>query len=79
MADLKFAIVTCSDTRSIEQDTAGAALESLIAENGWTCASRVIVKDERADIAEAIVVGQGGTEKRGRKMWEGGGRLPGYN
>ena len=55
MADLKFAIVTCSDTRSIEQDTAGAALESLIAENGWTCASRVIVKDERADIAEAIV------------------------
>ena len=55
MADLKFAIVTCSDTRSIEQDTAGAALESLIAEKGWTCASRVIVKDERADIAEAIV------------------------
>ena len=55
MADLKFAIVTCSDTRSIEQDTAGAALEALIAENGWTCASRVIVKDERADIAQAIV------------------------
>ncbi len=55
MADLKFAIVTCSDTRSIDQDTAGAALEGLIAENGWECASRVIVKDERADIAAAIV------------------------
>ena len=55
MAELKFAIVTCSDTRSIEQDTAGAALEALIAENGWECASRVIVKDERADIAAAIV------------------------
>ena len=55
MADLKFAIVTCSDTRSIEQDTAGAALEALIAENGWECASRVLVKDERADIAQAIV------------------------
>ena len=55
MADLKFAIVTCSDTRSIEEDTAGAALEELIAENGWECASRVIVKDERADIAAAIV------------------------
>ena len=55
MAELKFAIVTCSDTRDIEQDTAGAALESLIAENGWECASRVIVKDERADIAAAIV------------------------
>lgn len=55
MADLKFAIVTCSDTRSIEEDTAGAALESLIAENGWECASRVIVKDERDQIAAAIV------------------------
>ena len=55
MAELKFAIVTCSDTRSIEEDTAGAALESLIAENGWECASRVIVKDERTDIAAAIV------------------------
>jgi len=55
MANLKFAIVTCSDTRSIEQDTAGAALEALIAENGWECTSRVIVKDERADIAAAIV------------------------
>ena len=55
MAELKFAIVTCSDTRSIEEDTAGAALEELIAENGWECASRVIVKDERADIAAAIV------------------------
>ena len=55
MAELKFAIVTCSDTRSIEEDTAGAALEGLIAENGWECASRVIVKDERADIAAAIV------------------------
>ena len=55
MADLRFAIVTCSDPRSIEQDTAGAALEQLIADNGWECASRVIVKDERADIAAAIV------------------------
>ena len=55
MADLKFAIVTCSDTRTIQEDTAGAALEQLIADNGWECASRVIVKDERADIAAAIV------------------------
>lgn len=55
MAELRFAIVTCSDTRSIEQDTAGAALEQLIADNGWECASRVVVKDERVDIAAAIV------------------------
>ena len=52
---LRFAIVTCSDTRTLEQDTAGAALEALIAENGWECASRVLVRDERADIASAIV------------------------
>jgi len=52
---LRFAIVTCSDTRTIEQDTAGAALEALIAQNGWECASRVIVRDERPDIAAAIV------------------------
>lgn len=55
MSDLKFAIVTCSDTRTLEEDTAGAALEALIAENGWECASRVLCKDERADIAAAIV------------------------
>lgn len=52
---LRFAIVTCSDTRTLEQDTAGAALEALIAENGWECANRVLVRDERADIAAAIV------------------------
>ncbi|MBO4352063.1 MAG: MogA/MoaB family molybdenum cofactor biosynthesis protein [Eggerthellaceae bacterium] len=55
MADLKFAIITCSDTRSMKEDTAGAALEELIAENGWECASHVVVKDERPDIAAAIV------------------------
>lgn len=55
MADLTFAIITCSDTRSIEEDTAGAALQSLIEENGWACLRRVLVKDERADISAAIV------------------------
>lgn len=52
---LTFAIVTCSDTRTLEEDTAGALLEGLIAENGWVCLSRVLVKDERAQIAQAIV------------------------
>ena len=51
-AQLTFAIVTCSDTRSKSQDTAGAALEELIANAGWQCVSRVTVMDERADIAE---------------------------
>lgn len=52
---MKFAIITCSDTRTLETDSAGAALEALIAEAGWTCASRVVVTDERAAIAHAIV------------------------
>ncbi|WP_303202427.1 MogA/MoaB family molybdenum cofactor biosynthesis protein [Raoultibacter timonensis] len=52
---VRFAIVTCSDTRDIRQDTAGAALEQRIADAGWECASHVIVKDERADISAAIV------------------------
>ena len=52
-----FAIVTCSDTRGMKQDTAGAALEALIAEQGWECVSHVVVKDERADIAAEIVRG----------------------
>lgn len=52
---LTFAIVTCSDTRSMSEDTAGAALESFIADAGWTCVERVVVKDDRATIAKAIV------------------------
>jgi molybdopterin adenylyltransferase len=52
--ELTFAIITCSDTRSFEEDTAGAALEELIAAAGWTVDSRVICRDERMDIALAI-------------------------
>lgn len=52
-----FSIITCSDTRSMKEDTAGAALEALIAEQGWTCVEHVVVKDERADISAAIVRG----------------------
>lgn len=53
--DIKFAIVTCSDTRSLEEDTAGRALAGLIEEQGWTVASHVVVKDDRASISAAIV------------------------
>lgn len=52
---ISFAIITCSDTRSIKEDTAGAALKALIAENGWECKSHVVVEDERPFIASAIV------------------------
>lgn len=52
--DLRIAIVTCSDTRDLAADEAGAALESLIADAGWTLAGHVVVPDEAASIAGAI-------------------------
>lgn len=52
---MRFAVITCSDTRTLETDTAGSALESLIVEAGWMCASRVVVTDDRAIIAQSIV------------------------
>lgn len=53
--DISFAIITCSDTRSLAEDSAGQALEELIEKQGWTVASHVVVKDDRPSIAEAIV------------------------
>ena len=52
-----FTIITCSDTRSMSEDTAGAALEELIAERGWECLSHVVVKDEVDQISAEIVRG----------------------
>ncbi len=52
---IRFAIITCSDTRGIKEDTAGAALEELIREQGWEVADHVVVKDERDQIGQAIV------------------------
>lgn len=51
----RFAIITCSDSRGIKQDTAGAALEDLIKAQGWAIADHVVVKDERDQIGAAIV------------------------
>ncbi len=51
---LRFAIITCSDTRNEEEDTAGALLRERIAQEGWECASYELVRDERTDIAAAI-------------------------
>ena len=53
--DIRIAIVTCSDTRDLSADEAGAALEELIAQEGWTCAGHVVVRDEVDEISAAIV------------------------
>ena len=60
-APITFAIITCSDTRGMKQDTAGAALEQLIADNGWVCRSHVVVKDEVPQISADIVLTCGGS------------------
>lgn len=53
--DIAFAIITSSDTRDIDQDMAGAALEELIGANGWRVVSHVVVKDEADQLSSAIV------------------------
>ena len=53
--DLKVSIGTCADSRSIDEDEAGVALEVLIREAGWTVASHVVVRDDVNEIGDAIV------------------------
>lgn len=53
--ELKISIVTCSDTRDLPQDEAGAALEELIEAQGWRVASHVVVRDDVSEIGDAIV------------------------
>ena len=53
--DITFAIITCSDTRGMKEDLAGAELERLIGEQGWRCLNHVVVKDEQDQISDAIV------------------------
>ena len=48
------AILTISDTRTLETDTSGAAIESLAAAAGWRIAARAIVRDEPAEITAAV-------------------------
>ncbi|MDZ4179997.1 MAG: MogA/MoaB family molybdenum cofactor biosynthesis protein [Coriobacteriia bacterium] len=57
MRPLRIGIITCSDTRSTgeAEDTAGPALAQACREAGWEIAAYVIVPDDRAAIAGAIV------------------------
>ena len=60
--DIKFAIVTCSDTRTIEQDEAGSALVELIEGAGWYVVSHVVAWDDAREISDAI---RAATDERG--------------
>lgn len=52
---MKFSIITCSDTRAIEEDEAGAALTKMIEDQGWEVAEHIVVPDERQTIANHIL------------------------
>ena len=51
---LNFYIITCSDTRKIQEDTAGDALEELIKARGWNVLSRTVVIDDEDIISMHI-------------------------
>lgn len=51
---LKFAIITCSDTRDLSQDEAGAALADLVRAQEWEVLSHEVTKDEKPQIGQAI-------------------------
>jgi len=54
MSALTFALITCSDTRTIETDEAGHALTALITERGWEVVSHEVVADDFTAIGRAL-------------------------
>jgi molybdenum cofactor synthesis domain-containing protein len=51
---VKFAIITCSDTRTIETDEAGKALTVLIGKRDWEVALHKVVADDFTAIGRAL-------------------------
>jgi len=76
---LSIAVIAVSDTRTLETDTAGALLKSLLEADGHRCAERVVVKDDVqqiratvqrfvADPLTQVVITTGGTGFSGRDV-----------
>lgn len=76
---LSIAVLAVSDTRSLETDTAGALLKSLMEADGHRCADRAVVKDDihqiRAKVMQWVidpsidaVITTGGTGFSGRDV-----------
>jgi molybdenum cofactor biosynthesis protein B, proteobacterial len=51
---LSIAVIAVSDTRTLETDTGGALLKSLLEADGHTCAARVVVRDDIQQIRAAV-------------------------
>ncbi|MDQ7071953.1 MAG: molybdenum cofactor biosynthesis protein B [Rhodobacterales bacterium] len=76
---LRIAVLTVSDSRSLEDDKSGKILVGRIEDAGHSIAARLILKDERAEIAEQlrvwcadpeidVVISTGGTGLTGRDV-----------
>ena len=73
---VRIAVVTVSDTRTLETDSSGDYLEAALAAAGHTLSERVLVKDDREQIRETlerllksdaqVVLTSGGTGIAGR-------------
>lgn len=51
---LRIAVMAVSDTRTLETDTGGALLKSLLESDGHICADRVVVRDDIQQIRKAV-------------------------
>lgn len=51
---LRIAVLAVSDTRTLETDTAGALLKSLLEADGHSCIERKVVRDDIAEIRAAV-------------------------
>jgi molybdopterin adenylyltransferase len=76
---VRIAVLTVSDTRTLEDDKSGSTLATLIAEDGHTLAARAIVRDDIAairaqvqswidDVSIDVVISTGGTGFTGRDV-----------
>jgi molybdenum cofactor biosynthesis protein B len=52
---LKIAVLAVSDTRTLETDTAGALLKSLMEADGHICADRAVVRDDIQQIRNTVM------------------------
>ena len=52
---LKIAVLAVSDTRTLETDTAGALLKSLLEGDGHVCAERAVCKDDMQQIRAQVM------------------------
>jgi molybdenum cofactor biosynthesis protein B len=52
---LRIAVLAVSDTRTLETDTAGALLSSLMEKDGHVCAERAVVRDDIAQIRAVVL------------------------